>query len=432
MNAIYKDRISIYCTRGTCGTLSSKEPTDIHSNECPVPVLEANLAPSDVALSFLVGETILCPVANHVGRKWLITVIFDTGASLSITHDLGDFVDPPKPLARPMRLRGFANGTKIEGIGIVAWTFTGKDGTEVQLLLEAYYVPTSNQRLLSPQTLLCKEKGIFGSYSGDEEKFELKLNDQAVISIPYDKRSSLPIAEVLIGPEPTVNITGILNDSNHNLTGGQKFLLEWHYRFSHLNFQALQSVLRRVPFVAKRFAEAVKCAPPKCEVCELAKEKRRAKKAETKTKNPERDGALKADHLSPGLRVSVDHFECRQRGRTCDSYGKSTSKQYVAGCIFVDHASYYAHVEHQYEQKCMDNGIFVQNYLTDSGSFKANAFVKHINETHQLIRFCGTNDYHPNGVAERAIQSISNMARSIILHARIHWKDGIDASLWPQ
>jgi hypothetical protein len=196
-----------------------------------------------------------------------------------------------------MSLGGFANGAKIEGIVIVAWKFTGNDGIEVKILVEAYYIPTSNQRLLSPQTLLCKEKGICRSYSGDEEKFELKINDQAVISIPYDKRSSLPIAEVLVGPEPepTVNLTGILEDSNHNLTGGQKFLLEWHCRFAHLNFQALQSVLRRVPFVAKIFAAAVKCAPPKCEVCELAKAKRRANKAETKTKNPERDGALKVD-----------------------------------------------------------------------------------------------------------------------------------------
>jgi hypothetical protein len=283
MNAIYKDRISIDCTRGTCGTLSAQElidiePTDIDS----VPVLEANLATSDIALSLLVGEMILCPVANHVGRKWILTVIFDTGASLSITHNLGDFVDPPKPLARPMWLGGFANGTKIKGIRIVAWTFTGKYGMEVQLLVESYYVPTSKQRLLSPQTLLCKEKGIFRSYSGDEEKFELKLNDQAVISIPYDNRSSLPIAEVLVGPEPepTMNITVILDDSNHNLTGGQKLLLGWHYRFSHLNFQALQSVLRRVPFVAKRFAATVKCAPPKCEVRELdnaKKEQRRFK-----------------------------------------------------------------------------------------------------------------------------------------------------------
>jgi hypothetical protein len=138
MNAIYKDLISIDCTRGICGTLSTQDPADIHSTESPVPVLEANLAPSDIALFLLVGETILCPVVNHAGRNWILTVIFDTGASLSITHDLGDFVEPPKPLARPMRLGGFANGTKIEGIGIVAWKFTGKDGTEVKLLVEAY------------------------------------------------------------------------------------------------------------------------------------------------------------------------------------------------------------------------------------------------------------------------------------------------------
>jgi hypothetical protein len=83
--------------------------------------------------------------------------------------------------------------------------------------------------------------------------------------------------------------------------------------------------------VAKRFAAAVNRAPRKFEVCELTKAKRRAKKAETKTKNPKIDGALKADHLSPGLRFSVDHFECGQRGRTCDSYGKATSKQYTGG-----------------------------------------------------------------------------------------------------
>jgi hypothetical protein len=47
----------------------------------------------------------------------------------------------------------------IEGMGIVALTFTGKDGTEVQLLLEA----TAKQRLVSPHTLMCKETGKRGS-----------------------------------------------------------------------------------------------------------------------------------------------------------------------------------------------------------------------------------------------------------------------------
>jgi hypothetical protein len=200
------------------------------------------------------------------------------------------------------------------------------------------------------------------------------------------------------------------------------------------------------PFWPKDFGAAVKCDTPKCEVCEIVKAKRRANKAETTTKNSERDGALKADHLSLELRVSVDHFECSKRGLTCDSYDKATSNQYVGGCLFVDHSSSYVHVEHQvglsavetirakqsYEILYMDNGIFVQYYLTDSGAFKANAFVKHIHDTHQLLRFCGTNANHQNGVAERAIQSISNMTRAMILHTSIQSKDGIDASLWPQ
>jgi hypothetical protein len=51
-----------------------------------------------------------------------------------------------------------------------------------------------------------------------------------------------------------------------------------------------------------------------------------------------------------------------------------------------------------YEGMCLDNGIFVQDYLTHSGAFKANKYVKHIHETHQLMRFCGTNAHHQMGL----------------------------------
>jgi hypothetical protein len=56
--------------------------------------------------------------------------------------------------------------------------------------------------------------------------------------------------------------------------------------------------------------------------------------------------------------------------------------------------------------------------------------VAHINETHQKLRLCGTKAHHQNGVAEWAIQTISNMARAMILHSRIHWKNGCVSSLW--
>jgi hypothetical protein len=91
--------------------------------------------------------------------------------------------------------------------------------------------------------------------------------------------------------------------------------------------------------VATQVGAEAKRDPPKSEVCELAKAKRRDKKDETTTKNPKRDWAIKADHLGPGLRLYVDHFERRQRGLTWDSYDKATAKQYATGCIFVDHAA---------------------------------------------------------------------------------------------
>jgi hypothetical protein len=38
-----------------------------------------------------------------------------------------------------------------------------------------------------------------------------------------------------------------------------------------------------------------------------------------------------------------------------------------------------------YERMCLDNGVFVQDYITDSGAFKANNFVKHIHDTHKIV-----------------------------------------------
>jgi hypothetical protein len=113
---------------------------------------------------------------------------------------------------------------------------------------------------------------------------------------------------------------------------------------------------------------------------------------------------------------------------------KTTSAQYVGGCIFVDHGSGYVNVQNQlgfsavetirakqiFEQFALGNGAIVQNYLTDSGAFKANKFVKVINDTQQRLRFCGTNAHHQNGVAERSIQTVSNLARAMILHASMH------------
>ena len=47
-------------------------------------------------------------------------VIFDSGASLAITPNRGDFVGPIRPLTN-QSLGGLANGLRIDGIGTVHW-----------------------------------------------------------------------------------------------------------------------------------------------------------------------------------------------------------------------------------------------------------------------------------------------------------------------
>ena len=89
--------------------------------------------------------------------------------------------------------------------------------------------------------------------------------------------------------------------------------------------------------------------------------------------------------------MSVDHFKSSLLGRAFDSYGKASSNTYKGGCLFVDHCFGYLHVEHEhgfsavetvrakqtFEQLAMHHGVVVvvEAYLTDSGAFKANAFV---------------------------------------------------------
>ena len=111
----------------------------------------------------------------------------------------------------------------------------------------------------------------------------------------------------------------------------------------------------------------------------------------------------------------------------------------------MDHMSSYMHIEHQlgfsssetiwakqnFEKLALDSGILIDSYLADNGVFKANAFVGHIRDKNQKLRFCGVNAHHKNASAEQAIRTVSECARSLLLHASLHWKDVIKSSLWP-
>jgi hypothetical protein len=118
---------------------------------------------------------------------------------------------------------------------------------------------------------------------------------------------------------------------------------------------------------------------------------------------------------------------------------------FSGGCIFVDHASGFVHIEHQvsftagqtleakhrFERKMHNLGVTVLAYQSDNGVFSAAEFVNEINCDNQQIRYSGVGAHHQNGVAERSIGTIMWLAHTMMLHAAIQWPDVADPSLWP-
>jgi hypothetical protein len=200
--------------------------------------------------------------------------------------------------------------------------------------------------------LLNAQKGVKGAFVIREEHATLELNDYPPLVIDYDLNNNLPVGLGCNAKQngnimlPDVNLC-VTDDDNQNLTPSQKLLLMWHYHFGHRSLALIQHLLRLPIFLGEKYKAASRAELPKCATCEYAKAHAKSTSGNSQTVNEVTEGALKDGALRPGSKVSADHFESRLKGRTYSSYGKTTSDQFVGGCIFVDHMSGYIHVEHQ-------------------------------------------------------------------------------------
>ena len=188
--------------------------------------------------------------------------------------------------------------------------------------------------------------------------------------------------------------------------------------------------------------------PPKCAACLYGKQHKRTAPGQQTTAIRDRAGILKDGHLQPGQQVSVNHFICSTKGRLLTSKGKTAEKDmYTGGCLFIDHASNYVHIKFQqfltthqtleakerFELACRDVGVVPASFLMDNGKsfFTSAEFQNRLTAFEQISRFAGVGAHHHNGNAERAIQTIMSIARTMMLHTAIHWPEVSDPTLWP-
>src|SRR5210317_466355 len=87
-----------------------------------------------------------------------LPIVIDTGASLSLSPNLADFVEKPRPCALS-NLHGLSGTAEVLGIGTVEWTVRDLLGEIKTIRCQAYYVPSAKIRLFAPQRFFQEQKG---------------------------------------------------------------------------------------------------------------------------------------------------------------------------------------------------------------------------------------------------------------------------------
>ena len=177
----------------------------------------------------------------------------------------------------------------------------------------------------------------------------------------------------------------------------------------------------------------------KCAGCLLDIMKRRPDEA-SHTKNL-KEIKLNEDKLHPGQLVHSNQYESSVGVRSARSFGKEKElEKFKGGTIFCDSMSTYIYINHQTSLQAGDTltgkhdfedfahsiGVTIESYRGDNHIFNSKAYKQDCADLNQTIDFCGVGAHHQNGVAERAIQAVTNRAGTLLIDAAIHWPDEVD------
>ena len=373
--------------------------------------------------------------ATNPSAIQIFPVVFDSGASISITPVKEDFIEPLKssPISAINNLTG---STKIEHCGRVRWIVTNKSGFPVTIETTALYLPTAEVRLFSPQTYFKENKRGMFYMDGQGTFFETGVPSDGIVEIPYNDNNNLPMVvddmyyqhqrqhptylASLESYETSDILLSVTEAENQNLTSTQKQLLSWHQRLGHIGFQWIQTLLRerqwfgesidefdkvdshRTSFLPFTDPKIANCPAPLCAACKLSRMTVRPRKSSTT--NNDKFMALKDQDLKPGDTVSLDQYQSAIKGRLPHTKGKEKShEQYCGGTIEVDHASGYIFHRHQVSLRTVDTikskhiwehearqcGVPIRHYHSDNGVFDSKDFKNDVLLRNQSISFSG-------------------------------------------
>jgi GAG-pre-integrase domain len=178
-------------------------------------------------------------------------VIWDSGASIAISHEKLDFVGPISRPSTINQFNGIAKGLRIEGEGKVSWSFHDLTGKLRTLKLPAYYVPKIRVLFLSTTSLLQTYSDETIRVEAHPMTMSVTPNDpnRPAIAAHVNPDNNLPTSQAYRRPavRPAAEclnstITAV-NEANFNISEPEKELLRWHYRLGHMSFQKIQFLM---------------------------------------------------------------------------------------------------------------------------------------------------------------------------------------------
>jgi len=396
-----------------------------------------------------------------------VMLIFDTGASISISNSKDDFIGEITPIKR-MRISGIAKGLEVNGHGTVEYTVLDDKGETLTIRIEGVlYVPHCPARLICPQQLITQSNK---RKETTDDSFSIELHDSVLtyeghrITIPYADGNNLPILmtepgiktytnylcrECPVPDEPLAFLANpkettkdsegaskskptdieVDNGSTDNLTENQRIMLKWHHRLGHREMSRVQSLARIDGILPKTDAEAIKKVRqsdfPKCAGCSFGKQRRRAAER----------GKIDEGHSAPGAKVSGDMMEAGCDGLIPTTRGRRTKKRHHVATLWIDHFSrfVFAHMHDStsageavmakldFEKFARRFNVTIEGYHTDNHPFTSKEFRAAIDEAGQDLTNCGVGAHHQNGIVEAKIGSMTRWARTMLLHAMNMW-----------
>jgi hypothetical protein len=377
-------------------------------------------------------------------------ICVDFSASCCISNNKEDFLNLT-PSSSPV-LSGIAIGLEIAGKGTIQWTILNDAGDEVILHIhDSLYVPSIPINLLSPQQLVQQtgstkdgflvqaSSGILRLASHKRTIYYNPTNNLPIFITASSIPSKLPAPSFAKSNSTTIAMLSSENlDTNTPLTSTQHRLLLKHQQLGHLHMSRVQDLAHSGLF-GPSFTSIGHCDPPLCKACLHGKQHKRAVTPNTAT------GSIDALHLNPGDCVSGDQIESSTPGLVPTFQGSPTTAVYQAGTLFVDHASRYLHftphhstganeavqAKLHFELHANTYNRLVKSYHANNGVFCSNLFRDSRLSRGQHLQFCGVNAHHQNGIAEQYIRTITERARTMLIHSMICWPDIIQENLWP-